>query len=82
MNGIGTRLPITAVNKAILMSSPAITPAGIAARSSSTGTIEIKNVISILPKVVPSSASILCPLFRLIPFQKCARTGAHFHFSF
>lgn len=68
MKGIGTRLPITDTIKASGIGSPAITPAGIAARSSSTGTMAIKNVMTIFPIVVPQSEIIrFSPHFVLLP---------------
>ena len=62
MNGIGIKFPITAAITAVLMLRPAITPAGIPALSSSTGTIDMSTVMAMLPAVVPQSEIILFPL--------------------
>ena len=50
INGTGTRFPMIATGIAHQKGRPCATAIGIAPRSSTTGTMEIRNVMTILPK--------------------------------
>ena len=52
MQGTGVRFPAIAVTAATAGGSPAATPSGMAPRSSTTGTIAIKNVIASFPNTL------------------------------
>ena len=75
MQGTGVRFPAIAVTAATAGGSPAATPSGMAPRSSTTGTIAIKNVIASFPNTlspkimyVPSRTEIGASFFILRPF--------------